>query len=191
MSKPAPQRRADARRNHARILAVAEAEVAEHGAGASLEQIARVAGVGSATVRRHFPTRRALLESVARARIDALCARAAELERGEDARAALLEWLGDVVAYCASARGFAAAIAVDGAEPESVYENACSASLERAGAPLLRRAEAAGAVDGGVTMSELITLIVGIALATEHHAAPEAQAERLFQVAVAGLSPAG
>ena len=43
-------KRADARRNHARILEVAEAEVAEHGANASLEQIARVAGVGSATV---------------------------------------------------------------------------------------------------------------------------------------------
>ena len=61
---PNPQR-ADARRNYARILAVAEAEVAEHGANASLEQIARVAGVGSATVRRHFPTRRALLDAVA------------------------------------------------------------------------------------------------------------------------------
>ena len=60
----ADHQRADARRNYARILAVAEEEVATHGAGASLEQIARAAGVGSATVRRHFPTRRALLEAV-------------------------------------------------------------------------------------------------------------------------------
>ncbi len=48
--------RSDARRNYQRILAVAEAEVAAHGADASQEQIARTAGVGSATVRRHFPT---------------------------------------------------------------------------------------------------------------------------------------
>ncbi|MFI9429217.1 TetR/AcrR family transcriptional regulator, partial [Streptomyces achromogenes] len=46
--------RSDARRNYQRILAVAEAEVAAHGAEASQEQIARAAGVGSATVRRHF-----------------------------------------------------------------------------------------------------------------------------------------
>lgn len=73
------QQRADARRNYARILEVAEAEVAAHGANASLEQIARTAGVGSATVRRHFPTRHALLEAVSRERIALLAARAQEL----------------------------------------------------------------------------------------------------------------
>ena len=110
-----PERqRADARRNYARILAVAEEEVAAHGAGASLEQIARTAGVGSATVRRHFPTRRALLEAVSRERIEALCARAHELTGTGDSRDALLEWLSDVVAYCVSARGLAAALAYDG-----------------------------------------------------------------------------
>ncbi|MGO4428866.1 TetR family transcriptional regulator, partial [Streptomyces sp. MCAF7] len=49
-----PQR-ADARRNYARLLAAAEAEVAVHGAEVSLEQVARTAQVGSATLRRHFP----------------------------------------------------------------------------------------------------------------------------------------
>ena len=62
--------RADAQRNYARILAIAEQEVAEHGAEVSLEQIARLAGVGSATVRRRFPSRQALLEAVFRERID-------------------------------------------------------------------------------------------------------------------------
>ncbi|KAB8168847.1 TetR family transcriptional regulator [Streptomyces sp. 3MP-14] len=194
---PSPARqRADARRNHARILAVAEREVAAHGAGASLERIARVAGVGSATVRRHFPTRRALLEAVSRTRIDALCARARELTdetaNGRNARDALLEWLGEVVAYCAAARGLAPALALDGAEPETArapHENACSSALEEAGAPLLRRATRAGAVAADVTMPDLITLIVGIALATEHHADPAARAHRLFGLAVAGLSP--
>ena len=87
-----PQR-ADARRNYARILAVAEEEVAAHGADASLEQIARTAGVGSATVRRHFPSRHALLEAVFRQQVDALAARARELAEPRDARAALLDWL--------------------------------------------------------------------------------------------------
>ncbi|MDT8912806.1 helix-turn-helix domain-containing protein [Amycolatopsis sp. PS_44_ISF1] len=181
--------RADARRNYARILAVAEAEVAVHGAGASLEQIARTAGVGSATVRRHFPTRRALVEAVSRTRIEALCARADELAGRDDSRAALLEWLGEVVAYCVSARGLAAALAYDGVEPESVHENSCSRALDEAAGPVLNRAQRDGAVAPGVTVSDLTTLAVGVVLATEHHPDPAARADRLFSLAVAGLSP--
>ncbi|MFC6094643.1 TetR family transcriptional regulator [Saccharothrix sp. BKS2] len=185
------RQRADARRNYARILAVAEAEVAAHGAGASLEQIARTAEVGSATVRRHFPTRRALLEAVSRERIEALAARAHDLTGRDDSRDALLEWLGEVVAYCVSARGLAAALAYDGVEPDPVHENSCSAALEEAAGPLLRRAARDGAVATGVTVSDLITLAVGIVLATEHHPDPAARADRLFRLAVAGLSPRG
>ncbi|KFZ80892.1 TetR family transcriptional regulator [Amycolatopsis sp. MJM2582] len=177
--------RADARRNYARILAVAEEEVAAHGSGASLEQIARTANVGSATVRRHFPTRRALLEAVSASRIAALCARAAALTGEEDSRKALLTWLDEVVVYCVSARGLAAALSYDG----PVQENSCSAAIEDAGEPLLRRAARDGAVSPDVTVADLITLIVGIVLATEHHPDPAARADRLFRLAVAGLSP--
>ncbi|GAB2848280.1 TetR/AcrR family transcriptional regulator [Actinoallomurus bryophytorum] len=185
------RRRADARRNYARILAVAEEEVAAHGADASLEQIARTTGVGSATVRRHFPTRRALLEAVSHKRIEALRVRAQDLTGAADSRGALLEWLGDVVAYCASARGLAAALVYDGVAPDPVHDNSCSAMLEEAGDPLLRRAVRDGAVATGVTVADLITLAVGIVLATEHHPDPTAAADRLFGLAVAGLAGQG
>ncbi|MFC7331009.1 TetR/AcrR family transcriptional regulator [Marinactinospora rubrisoli] len=184
-------RRADARRNYARILAVAEEEVAAHGAGASLEQIARTAQVGSATVRRHFPTRHALLEAVSRKRIDALHARARELAGTDDSRAALLEWLGDLVAYCVTARGLAAALAYDGAGADPVHGNSCAAALEVAAGPLLHRAVRDGAVAAEVTVADLITLAVGLALATEHHPDPAAASERLLRLTVAGLSPQG
>jgi AcrR family transcriptional regulator len=185
-----PERqRADARRNYARILAVAEQEVAAHGAAASLEQIARVTGVGSATVRRHFPTRRALLEAVSRKRIEALVARAHELAGGPDGRDALLTWMGEVVAYCVSARGLAAVLVDDGAEADPVHENACSAAMEEAAGPLLRRAVREGAVAEYVTVSDLITLAVGVVLATEHHPDHSARADRLFRLTVEGLSP--
>lgn len=183
--------RADARRNYARILAVAGEEVAAHGADASLEQIARTAGVGSATVRRHFPTRRALLEAVSRTRIEALCVRAEELTGQGDSRDALLEWMGDVVAYCVSARGLAAALTYDGSPADPMHENSCSRSLEEAGGPLLRRAARDGAVAAGVTVADLITLAVGIVLATEHHPNPATEADRLFRLTAAGLSPLG
>nr|WP_260477417.1 hypothetical protein [Nonomuraea sp. WAC 01424] len=70
-----------------------------------------------------------------------------------------------------------------------MHENTCSAMMEEAGDPLLRRAVREGVVTEGVTVADLIALIVGIVLATEHHPDPAARAERLFRLAVAGLSP--
>ncbi|MCX4098553.1 TetR/AcrR family transcriptional regulator [Nocardia sp. alder85J] len=181
--------RADARRNYARILAVAEAEVAAHGPDASLEQIARRTGVGSATVRRHFPTRQALLEAVSHKRIDDLRIRAQQLTDTTDSRKALLDWLSEVVTYCVSARGLAVALAYDTAGVDPTHDNACAATLELAGAPLLDHAVRDGAVPPGVTVADLITLAVGMALATEHRADPVAAAQRLLRLTVAGLSP--
>lgn len=72
MPDPRPQR-ADARRNQERILQAAATAIAHQGATASLEEIARQAGVGSATLHRHFPTRQSLLEAVFRTHVETLC----------------------------------------------------------------------------------------------------------------------
>ncbi|GAB1331502.1 TetR/AcrR family transcriptional regulator [Streptomyces sennicomposti] len=180
--------RSDARRNYQRVLAAAEAEVAAHGAEASQEQIARTAGVGSATVRRHFPTRRALLEAVFQERIEGLCERAHRLSAAEDARTALLEWLHALVRYAVSARGFAHILSYE-PPTEKPSLNSCGSRIEAAGTPLLQRAIRDKAVAPHVTFHDLLTLAVGIALATEHHKAPDTQADRLFRLAVEGLSP--
>ncbi|BCB82267.1 hypothetical protein Pflav_086770 [Phytohabitans flavus] len=66
--------RADARRNYERLLAEADAVFREHGTEASLEEIARRAGVAIGTLYAHFPTRHALLESLMRDRNDAVVA---------------------------------------------------------------------------------------------------------------------
>lgn len=73
--------RADARRNRARLLDVAEAVFAEHGVTVSTEEIARTAGVGIGTVFRHFPSKEALLEAVYVARLRRLADDAAALPR--------------------------------------------------------------------------------------------------------------
>ncbi|WP_369215560.1 TetR/AcrR family transcriptional regulator [Streptomyces flavofungini] len=181
--------RSDARRNYARILAVAEAEVAAHGAAASLEQIARTAGVGSATVRRHFATRRALLDAVFRERVHALCDLAETLVDEADTRASLLRWLRELLAYSIAARGLADALSYEPLGDEGA-EDSCASAIETAAAPLLRGAIADGCVRADVTVHDLLTLIVGIALATENHSDPAAQAERVFALSVEGLSPA-
>lgn len=181
--------RSDARRNYAHILAVAEAEVAAQGAQASLERIARVAGVGSATVRRHFPTRKALLDAVFKQRVHVLCERGT-LQDEHDSRTALVEWLHELLAYSLAARGLADVLSYEPLQDE-VTQDSCGAVIGAAGASLLSRAVDDRAVRADITVDDLLTLIVGIALATENYTDPKAQAERAFRIAVAGLDATG
>ncbi|MBP5942014.1 TetR/AcrR family transcriptional regulator [Streptomyces acidiscabies] len=178
--------RSDAQRNYARILAVAEQEVAALGAEVSLEHIARVAGVGSATVRRHFPSKRALLDAVFQEGVEALYDRAVELAAGEDARDALIEWLGALVKYSTSARGMAVALLRD--ETAADHGHPCDRLID-GGEPLVKRAIEVGAAPAGVTAADLVTLVTGIVLATEHHRDSAAEAERLLAMAVRGIAP--
>ncbi|MGI5155938.1 TetR/AcrR family transcriptional regulator [Microbispora sp. CA-102843] len=185
-----PVQRADARRNYARLLAVAKEAIAVEGPDASLEQIARTAGVGSATVRRHFPNRHALLEAVFRDRVETLCAHARDLTGRADTRAALLEWLSAVLADATTIRGLATALSRDrAADPGVAHEHCCSAQLTEAGDPLVRHAAHDGALAPDVTIGDLLALITGIALAMEHHPDPAADAQRLLGLAMAGVGP--
>ncbi|MFF3748844.1 TetR/AcrR family transcriptional regulator [Streptomyces sp. NPDC002018] len=182
--------RSDARRNYAHILAVAEAEVAAQGAQASLEQIARTAGVGSATVRRHFPTRKALLEAVFKQRVHALCDRAHTLCGEHDSRSALVRWLRELLDYSLAARGLADVLSYQPLQDE-VTQDSCAGVIGAAGASLLRKAIDDQAVRADITVDDLLTLIVGIALATENYTAPAIPADRAFRLAVAGLGATG
>ena len=90
MSRPM---RADARRNREQLLEVASDAFSEYGVDASLEEIARRAGVGIGTLYRHFPSRDALLEAVFRRNIDQLADSADELLRELPPDRALDEWM--------------------------------------------------------------------------------------------------
>ena len=84
-----PQR-ADARRNHERILQGARSAFAEYGAEAQMDDVARRAGVGVGTVYRHFPTKEALMGELARQKFRLFADRAREaLEQGGEPFAAL------------------------------------------------------------------------------------------------------
>ncbi|GAA2909806.1 TetR family transcriptional regulator [Actinoplanes cyaneus] len=182
--------RADARRNYELLLAVASRAIAEQGADASLEQIARTAGVGSGTVRRHFPTRHALLAAVFQDRTELLAGRARELAGRPDSRAALLEWLDAVLSFATTSRGLAEALHRDHvADPADVHEHCATARLTEAGRPLVDRAAAEGALAPDVTVTDLLSLVTGIALTTEHHPDAAAEASRLLGLTIAGISP--
>ncbi|HTZ29695.1 MAG TPA: TetR family transcriptional regulator [Streptosporangiaceae bacterium] len=186
MTSRVPQR-ADAQRNRQRLLAAAETAFNAHGASASLDDIARAAGIGNATLYRHFPTRAELLEAVYGQRIAELCAAAAELAQQAAPARALREWLRAVAAHVTDRRVLTDAFLASyegpaGTEPPqfTAWHNA----LFDAGRPLLAAAQDAGAARRDVDIAELLALVNGVA-----RAGSPAQAERFLGVLLEGITP--
>ncbi|MFK0258573.1 TetR/AcrR family transcriptional regulator [Streptomyces sp. NPDC090445] len=181
---PGRPMRADARRNAEKIVAAAGAVIAEHGADASLEEVARRAGVGSATLHRHFPSRQALLEAVFKDRVEALCAKADRLLAEPDPGQALTTWLHAVGAHAVANRGLGASLMRDG---DPGLGETCHDMITAAGDALLARAQTAGAVRAGITIAPLLKLVGAIALATEQETDGPAEASLLLSIAIDGV----
>lgn len=147
--------RADARRNRDALLAAAREVFTELGPDAPLDEIARRAGIGNATMYRHFPARRDLHIAVYADEVAALCARAGDLS-GADG---LYAWLGDFIAHVAGKRDLAAALTDDEGSPE--FE-AWHDAIRDAVAGLLARAGTS--VRPGVDPVDLLVMATGIAL---------------------------
>ena len=112
--------RADARRNREALLESAGEAFAEHGTAASLEDVARRAGVGIGTLYRHFPTREALVEAAYRHGVENLCDAAQQLLTSEEQPDVALEmWMRDFVGYVATKRGLAATLKLDRSRHET------------------------------------------------------------------------
>ncbi|MFX0580100.1 TetR/AcrR family transcriptional regulator [Nocardia nepalensis] len=183
---PTPSRpmRADALRNYERLITVATEVFAEHGPQAPLDDIARAAGVGNATLYRHFPTRQALLEAVHRDHIEALARHADELATTRAPAEALMSWLETVVAQGSATRGLAASLlAVIGTPAESW----CRETIFDAATTLLRRAQEAGEIRSDLTAPQLLKLVNAIAIATEQDSDRDRQAHTLLGLLRDGL----
>jgi AcrR family transcriptional regulator len=102
--------RADAERNRVRLLESARRAFADRGSAASLDEIARAAGVGIGTLYRHFPTREALVEAVFRNESEQLRAAAIRLAETRPPVEALREWLHLFLEYSAVKQGMAEAL---------------------------------------------------------------------------------
>ncbi|MYX72161.1 TetR/AcrR family transcriptional regulator [Streptomyces sp. SID3915] len=187
----APDRpmRADARRNYDRLLGEARTSFAEHGTDASLEDIARRAGVGIGTLYRHFPNRHALMNAVFQEALTALLTRSRELAGSEQPCTALVEWLGAIVSHAGEYRGLAQALMSASVDRTSALTE-CHVPLRQAGARLLERAQASGAVRADVSIDDLLQLTNAIALAAEQTPADPALAARLLRLTLQGLRAA-
>lgn len=158
-------RRADASRNAERLLAAARELVGESGSEVALDEVARRAGVGNATLYRHFPTRGDLLVAVYADEVAALCRQGADLLGDASPADALFAWLDAFVVHVATKRTLAlAATESPGARRSRLFDE-WHESLRSAAAGLLRRAQAAGAVRPECTVTDLLAIGSGAALA--------------------------
>jgi len=172
-----PQR-ADARRNFDALLVAARDEFARHGTGASLEEIARSAGVGIGTLYRNFPTRDALVEAVYVAEVEQLIS-AGEQALELEAWPGFETWLHRFVDYIGTKH-----VLIDGLNRESPVMLSCRHAMYGAGDPLLRRAQAAGAVRDDVVIDDVVRLLSGVAAV----AYPDEESrERVVALAIDGL----
>jgi AcrR family transcriptional regulator len=184
-SAPTRPKRADARRNYDRLLATAHDVFTEQGADASLDEIARRAGVGSGTLYRHFPSRDALLEAVVGAAVAGLHDTATDLLHAESPREALVTWLRALVHYVTTFRGLSAALMARQDDEASALHHSCVVIRDAMNA-LLARAQEAGAVRPDILGDDLGRLVHGVALAAESDQSG-ATAERLLTLALDGL----
>jgi AcrR family transcriptional regulator len=180
--------RVDARANRGRILDVAEEVFGKGGESASTEEVARLAGVGIATVFRHFPTKAALLEAVLVRRFDRLREQAEALLNAADPGKAFLDFFSHLVADAAAKIAIAEALLDAGGDSDGDAAQA-SDGLRRAVGALLQHAQQAGAVRGDAELPEVYALLVGTSRAAAHAHLDEEARARLLAIVFDGLAP--
>jgi AcrR family transcriptional regulator len=186
--QPAERRpRTDAQRNRERVLEVAKAAFTRSGADASLDDIAKQAGVGPGTLYRHFPTRDALIEAVYHTEVEKLAAAQLELSANLPPIEALRAWMMLFVDYIAAKHIIASALNSVVGGPSRLYD---SSRVKVAGAidALVKAAKKSGDIRKDLDAFDLLRALIGVSnIAT----GPDWQesARRLVDILIKGSRP--
>lgn len=187
-SQPARKPRTDALRNRERILEVAKAAFTRHGADASLDDIAKQAGVGAGTLYRHFLTRDALIEAVYHSEVEKLAAAAHGFAASMSPVEALRAWLLLFVDYVAAKHIIAPALNSVAGGPSRLYEGSRSL-VQGAIDELVKSAKKSGEVRKDVDASDLLRAVIGVSYVGSGGDWQQS-ARRLVDILIAGSSPA-
>lgn len=188
-SPPAREIRADARRNRDRILEVAKLAFTRDGASASLDDIARRAGVGSGTLYRHFPTRDALIEAVYRSEVEKLAAAEQRYAAAMPPLEALRAWMLLFIDHVSQKRLILPAMeSVAGGSMRLIEgsRNLVHGAFVRS----VKRAIASGDLRAGTNPDDFVRALVGVFHTT---ALPgwESSARRIVDILIAGSRSTG
>jgi AcrR family transcriptional regulator len=183
--------RADARRNYAQLVEQARIAFAEFGVDASLDEIARRAGVASGTLYRHFPTRLDLIEAVLAGQIAELAGLGRGLLTAEDEFGALSTWLRAALTHALTYRGLSAAVLNSALDRENGLVSTWHAELFEVGAALLARARQSGVVVADADEVDVLKMVGAMAWAAQDAPDSPAQADRLLALLMNGLRHRG
>jgi AcrR family transcriptional regulator len=181
---PTPPLRADARRNRDALLRAAAAGFTA-GDDPTLDKIARDAGVGIGTLYRHFPTREALVEAVYRTELAVVCAVVDDLLAAHEPAEALRVWMDRYAEFVTTKRGMAGtfrAMVADG----TVAAGRTRESIDATVGALLAAGARAGTLRADVDPDDVVTLLVGVFVATAG-SDDRARLGRLLDLVAAGL----
>ncbi len=177
--------RADAQRNYDRLVTAARTVFAQEGGGASMESIAREAGVGIGTLYRHFPKRIDIVEAVYREDVDELTSVAESVVADLDPWPALVAWLEAFVRYASSKRRFLSELH-EAFEKNPDLRIASRERIEAALGIVLTRAQEAGEVRRDIDGPDLMQLLGSMCMSAT--LTPE-QSSRLLVMIEDGLRP--
>jgi AcrR family transcriptional regulator len=179
--------RADAQRNYDKLVAAASRTFREKGAQASLDEIAKRAGVGPGTLYRHFPTRDDLIDAVMREWTAQVDADSDEIV-GSDLPAdeALAAWFGRFVENIGIYRGAAAKLTAAMDDPQSPIFRKCQV-LVRANDKVIQHVDEQGALRDGVDSQHVMRLVSGVANVVDHAGLDAEQAAPMLQIVIRGI----
>jgi AcrR family transcriptional regulator len=178
--------RADAERNRLLLLEAAKAAFAEKGSAASLDEIARAAGVGIGTLYRHFPTRDALIAAVYQNESDQLARAAARFAEAMPPIDALRAWMILFVDYLATKHGMTEVLNSIVGGPSGLYA-ASGPGITGAFGMLVDRGIASGDVRADIDPLDLLRAIAGVANGSAGPNSGEA-AKRMVDILIAGVT---
>jgi AcrR family transcriptional regulator len=182
------EQRADARRNRARILAVAIDAFAREGLGVPVQEIARRAGVSTGTVSRHFPAKSDLFAAIVLDRAESLVAAASTLAASQPPGPAFYQFIDVMAVEGARNRAIGDALAGAGFDIQAAAGRA-EQDLMGMWQSLLAGAQAVGEVRADLTVDDVKVLVMGCCKASSDPAAAQAATRRLLSVVAAGLRP--
>ena len=186
-SMTARKPRADSLRNRERILEVAKEAFTHQGATASLDEIAKQAGVGAGTLYRHFPTRDVLIEGVYRNEVEKLAAAAARFAETMSPIEALRAWMLLLVDYIAAKHIIAPALNSVVGGPSRLYEGSRT-MIQGAIDGLAKRAKRSGDLRRDLDAYDLLRALIGVS-----HVGSgtdwQQSARRLVDILIAGSRP--
>lgn len=174
--------RADAQRNRERILAAAETVFLEQGAGASLEEVARRAGVGIGTLYRRFPSREELLAAAWNVRLLNFAQASRAGDDAGDPFSTMCTFLEGLVRNTQIWRGLASSL---GTVLQSGTPG-CMAVTEE-GRRLLSRGQQAGAFRSDITFDDMVYMVIAVSLAAEQENASTTRIAHLVDLFLSGI----